>query len=73
MAVFWYSSKFRAVLTNFGKMAKKFLDAAKAATQLAPWSNLEYNVSDDGNSVVASFLKNIYCQSEMILLGLTRI
>ena len=34
-------------------MAKRLLDAAKAATQLAAWSDLKYNISDDGSSVVS--------------------
>ena len=32
-------------------MARKLLDAAKAATQLAAWSDLEDNILDDGRSV----------------------
>ena len=32
-------------------MATRFLDAAKVATQLAVWSDLEDNILDDGSSV----------------------
>ena len=34
-------------------MAKRLLDAAKAPTQLAAWSDLKDNISDDGSSVVS--------------------
>ena len=34
-------------------MARRLLDAAKAATQLAAWSDLEDNISDDDGSVVS--------------------
>ena len=33
--------------------AKRLLDGAKAATQLAAWSDLKDNISDDGSSVVS--------------------
>ena len=34
-------------------MARRLLDAAKAATQLAVWSDLEDNILDDGIGVVS--------------------
>ena len=34
-------------------MARRFVDAAKPATQLAAWSDLKDNISDDGSSVVS--------------------
>ena len=34
-------------------MARRLLDAAKAETQLAAWSDLEDNILDDGSNVVS--------------------
>ena len=34
-------------------MARRLLDSAKAATQLADWSGLEDSILDDGSSIVS--------------------
>ena len=34
-------------------MARRLLDAAKAATQLAAWSDLKDNILDEGSSIVS--------------------